>query len=146
MTENNGGAPENNGNAEKHGLYSDRSKLFQRLSDNEKKLVIDISTDLMNRIDGTVGAYEREAIRNAAVDAVKRSRANEYILEEDLVQSGDEAADRANKAYSRLMRDTTQELEKLGLLEQNPETRKADAMESGWMERISNAKDASDNE
>ncbi|MCU4754252.1 hypothetical protein OB919_20090 [Halobacteria archaeon AArc-curdl1] len=141
--ENKGGAPENNGNAEKHGLYSDREKLFQRLSDDEKKLVIEIGTDLIERVNGTVGAYEREAIRNIAVDTVKRWRANEHIVASDLVESGDERADRANKTYSRLVRDTTSELEKLGLLEDGPEMKKAEA-QSGWMEQISEATDASD--
>ena len=138
-------APDNNGFAEKHGLYSDREKLYQRLDDDEKKLVIEISKDLMDRIPGEIGAYEREAIRNIAVDTVKRWRSNEYIIESDLVKDGSQSSHRAQQAYSRIVRDTTSELEKLGLLEDGPEMKKAEA-QAGWMEQISEASDGSDNE
>lgn len=136
-------APENNGFAEKHGLYSDREKLFQRLSMDEQRLVVNIGTDLLEKFNDDVGAYERNAIRNIALDQVKRIRANEHILAEDLITDGGETADRTNKAYSRLVRDTTSELEKLGLLDEGPAKQSAEA-QAGWMEQISNATDASD--
>ncbi|MCU4744509.1 hypothetical protein [Natronoglomus mannanivorans] len=99
----------------------------------------------MDRVDGEVGAYERESIRNIAVDTVKRNRANRNIIASDLIESGDESADRANKAYSRLMKDTTQEMEKLGLLEDGPAMTQAEA-QAGWMDQIDEATDESDSE
>ncbi|NGM69181.1 hypothetical protein G6M89_09205 [Natronolimnobius sp. AArcel1] len=140
MTNGERGAPENNGNAETHGLYSQRDKLFERLSDDEKKLVVDISQDLLDKFDGEVGAYERNAIRNIALDQVKRIRANEHIIAEDLITDGSERTDRINMAYDRLVRTSTKEMEKLGLLEEGPEMKKAEATQD-WMEQISDAKD-----
>lgn len=140
MSEEKRGAPEGNGNAVKHDLFSDREKLFNRLSDAEQRLVVDISTDLLKKCSEEIGAYEREAIRNIAVDAVKRNRANEYIMAEDLIKSDSEGAEKANKAYSRLVRDTTRELEKLGLLDDGPAMTQAENTGS-WMDAVSDAKD-----
>jgi uncharacterized protein YjcR len=137
------GAPEGNDNAEKHGVYSDRELLYQRLSDHEQQLVVDISTDLLDRFEGEVGAYEREAIRNAAVDTVKRRRANEYIVAQELIKDNSEASERANKAYSRLVKDTTRELEKLGLLQDGPAMKSADAQE-GWFSKLADASSSDD--
>lgn len=139
-----GGAPKGNQNAQKHSLYSDRDKLYQSLDDAEQELVVEISTDLLERVDGEIGAYEREAIRNIAVDAVKRRRANEHIVAEDIIRDGSENSDRVNQAYSRLIRDTTKELEKLGLIDDSPEARKAEAMEQGWMAQIEEATESAE--
>lgn len=124
-----GGQPNNN-NAVKHDLYSDREKLFNRLSNDEKRLVVEIATDLLDKVEGEIGAYERECIRNLALDNVKRIRANEHIIVEDLIQSGSESADRVNIAYSRLVRDMTKEMEKLGFLEDGPAMMKANTAQS----------------
>lgn len=136
------GAPEGNGNAERHGLYSDREFLYQRLSDDEKKLAVEISQDLFDRVE-SVGAYEREAIRNIAVDTIKRWRANEYIIEEDVFTEASNRSEAINKTYSRIVRDTTKELEKLGLLTGGPEMKKAEAQE-GWMDAIGEASKQTD--
>jgi hypothetical protein len=73
----------------------------------------------------------REAFHNT------RQRANEYILNEDLIDDT-ENTNRINQVYSRIMRDTTSELEKLGLLQEGPEMRKAEATEP-WMDAIAEA-------
>jgi hypothetical protein len=132
------GAPDGNGNALTHGLYADRDKMFNRLDEEEQRLIVEIATDLLDKFEGDVGAYEREAIRNIALDALKRIRANEYILAEDLVRDGGERADRVNMAYSRIMRDTTKEMKELGLLEEGPALKSAEA-QAGWMDQISDA-------
>jgi hypothetical protein len=134
------GAPANNDNAVTHGLYQDRNKLFNRLDEDEKRLVVEIATDLLDKFDGDVGAYEREAIRNIALDTLKRIQANEHILAEELVKDGSERADRINMAYSRIMRDTTKEMKELGLLSEGPAMKSAEA-QAGWMDQISDAKD-----
>ena len=137
-------APENNDNAVTHGLFQQRDSLRANLSDREERMLVDIAQDLLDRFpdDAEIGAYERAAIEEIALDTIKRQRANEYILEEDLIDDT-ENTNRINQVYSRIMRDTTSELEKLGLLKEGPELRKAQASES-WMEAISEATEQAD--
>ena len=137
-------APENNDNAVKHGLFQQRDTLRANLSDREEQMLVDVAQDLLDRFpdDAEIGAYERAAIEEIALDTIKRQRANSYILEEDLIDDT-ENTNRINQVYSRIMRDTTSELEKLGLLKEGPELRKAEASES-WMEAISEATEQAD--
>ena len=137
-------APENNDNAVKHGLFQQRDTLRANLSDREEQMLVEIAQDLLDRFpdDAEIGAYERAAIEEIALDTIKRQRANEYILEEDLIDDT-ENTNRINQVYSRIMRDTTSELEKLGLLKEGPELRKAEASES-WMDAIVEASDQAD--
>jgi len=118
------GAPEGSANAEKHGLYSDNDKLYQRLEPHEKRLVVNMSQDLFERLDEQAGAYEREAIRNACVDMVKRRRANEYFAEDENFNLN---AEHQHSAYSTIMKDTIKELKELGLHLQNPDNDAAEA-------------------
>jgi hypothetical protein len=136
MSERNEGGQPGNNNAEKHTLFSDRQKLYERLDPHEKEIVVEIATDLLEKFDGEVGAYEREAIRNVSIDVVKRWRYNEHTLDGDIL---DETSETARNAYNKLAKRTTRELEQLGLLDEGPESRKADAMESGWMSQIEDA-------
>jgi len=138
------GAPENNENAVKHGLFQDQRSLRENLSDPEERMLVEIATDLLDRFpdDADIGAYERASIEQVALDCIKRYRANEYIIEHDLIDDS-ENTDRINRVYSRIMRDTTAELEKLGLLKEGPEIRKAEASE-GWMEAVAEASNSTD--
>jgi len=144
MTDDGRGAPTGNSNAVKHGLFRDDSKLRSNLSSPEERMLVEIATDLLDRFpeDAEIGAYERASIEQVALDVIKRYRANEYILEHDLIDDT-ENTDRINRVYSRIMRDTTSELEKLGLLKEGPEIRKAEASE-GWMEAVSEASNNAD--
>lgn len=137
-------APENNDNAVKHGLFQQRDTLRSNLSDREERMLVEIAQDLLDRFpeDAEIGAYERAAIEEIALDTIKRQRANSYILEEDLIDDT-ENTNRINQVYSRIMRDTTSELEKLGLLKEGPELRKAEASES-WMDAIVEATEQAD--
>lgn len=132
-------APENNENAVTHGLFEQRETLRANLSEREEQMLVDIAQDLLDRFpdDAEIGAYERAAIEEIALDTIKRQRANEYILQEDLID-GSENTNRINQVYSRIMRDTTSELEKHGLLQEGPEMRKAEATEP-WMDAIAEA-------
>jgi len=133
------GAPENNDNAVTHGLFQQRDSLRDNLSAREERMLVDIAQDLLDRFpDGAhIGAYERAAIEEIALDTIKRQRFNEYILDEDQFDNT-ENTDRVNRVYTRIVKQTTSELEKLGLLQEGPEMRKAEASES-WMEAISEA-------
>ena len=134
-------APENNDNAVKHGLFQQRDTLRANLSDREEQMLVDIAKDLLDRFpdDAEIGAYERAAIEEIALDTIKRQRANSYILEEDLIDDT-ENTNRINQVYSRIMRDTTSELEKLGLLKEGPAHQDAqNSTPEAWMEAISEA-------
>lgn len=133
-----GGQP-GNSNAVKHGIFEERELMYQRLDPHEQELVVELATDLLDRYDGDVGAYEREAIRNIAVDTVKRTRYNTHTLGGDLME---ETSETARDAYNQLAKRMTRELEQLGLLEDGPEMTKAEAQQD-WMGQISDAKDAS---
>jgi hypothetical protein len=140
MTDRTEGGQPGNSNAEKHSLFADRKKLYERLAPHEKQLVVEISTDLLDKFEGDVGAYEREAVRNIAVDTVKRTRYNEHTVGDDIFSDNSE---RARKAYNRLVKRMTREMEQLGLLEDGPEMTKAEA-QSDWMGQLADAKDEAD--
>ena len=133
------GAPEGNDNAVSHGLFQSKENLRNNLSDREERMLVDVAVDLIERFpdEAEVGAYERSSIEMIALDTIKRMRANEYIIENNFIDET-EKSNRANQVYSRIMSDTTAELEKLGLLKEGPEMRKAEASES-WMDAISDA-------
>ena len=137
------GAPEGNDNAVSHGLYQKRDNFREHLSTREEQMLVDISEDLLSRFpeDAHIGAYERMSVRNVAIDVLKRMRAQEYIFQEDKIDDT-KGADRINRVYSRIVSDTTDELEKLGLLKEGPAHRSAKADEEAsqaWMEAIREA-------
>lgn len=132
----NRGAPEGNGNNVKHNLFSDRDKMYQRLDDDEQKMVVQIASDLLDRLEGDVGAYEREAVRNIAIDTIKRKKFNEYE------GSFNPEKQNVHEAYSRIRRDNIQEMEKMGLNVQSPDAKEAEA-KSNWFTAV---KEAEDNE
>lgn len=147
---NDGGAPPANGNAERHGLYADRSKYYQRLDDDEQAWV-----------DGLVDAWLDDApfdrdhlaglelLRKTAIDEHKRRQANDYIDREGVVTENvvgyDDDGDPivkteenpAHLPYSRLARDNIRTLKQLGVL-QDPDTQLADATAT-WGEAAEHA-------
>jgi hypothetical protein len=50
MSDRSRGEQPGNGNAEKHFLFADRDKLYERLDLREKELVVDVATDLTEKI------------------------------------------------------------------------------------------------
>lgn len=112
------------------------SQLINKPREREKQLTVEISQDLLERVDGAVGAYEREENRSIAVATIRRWRANKYIIDEDVITEASNRSELIDKTYSRIVRDTTKELEKLGLLTDGPEMKKAEAQQ-GWMDAIS---------
>jgi hypothetical protein len=142
---NDGGAPPANGNAERHGLYADRSKYYQRLDDDEQAWV-----DAL--IDGWLAdaPFSRENIgglellRKVAIDEHKRRRANDYIAREGVVtenvvgydDDGNPVVKKeenpANLPYSRMAKDTIRTLKELNVLD-SPDSRLAENAGS-WTE------------
>lgn len=129
-----GGAPEDNGNAVKHNLFSDREKMYRRLDEDEKQMVVEIASDLLERLEGDVGAYEREAVRNIAIDTLKRTKFNEY--------EGSFNPEKMNvhEAYSKIRRDNIKEMKEMGLNVQAPDAKEAEA-KSSWFDAIEDAED-----
>lgn len=123
------GAPEGNQNALKHGLYSDRDNLYKNLDEEQQRFVVQLSEDLLDRVEGEIGAYEREAIRNICIDVVKRRKFNEYFAENDF--DVDNVAEKTHRIYKDLVKLTTSELTDLGLNMQAPEQKEAEAKQ-GW--------------
>lgn len=80
-------APGNDDNAVTHGLFQQCDSLRVNLSEREERILVEIVQDLLDRFpdDAEIGAYERAAIEEIALDTIKRQRANQYILEEDLI-------------------------------------------------------------
>lgn len=135
MTDTNkGGAPEGNGNAAKHNLFSDRDKLYKRLDNREQMMVVQIASDLLDRLEGDIGAYEREAVRNIAIDTLKRKKFNQHD------DSFNPEKQTVHETYSRIRRDNIQEMEKMGLNVQSPDAREAEA-KSSWFEAVKDAED-----
>jgi len=134
-----GGAPENNGNAETHGLTADGEKWFERHRD-------EVEDDVRLMVAGWMReapfGYENhgnvQLLVDAAINECQIRRGDEYIREEGMVvNSFDRIADdgrevwetKENPAFkpkSRLQRDTVRILEKLGILD-DPETQNAES-------------------
>lgn len=129
-----GGPPEGSANAEKHGLYAKPDKLLQRLDEDEKKIFWDIVEDLFERIEGKVGPYERETVKDIAIDTIKRRRFNEYE------GAFDPEKQNVHEAYSRVRRDNIKELKEMGISTKSPDAKEAEA-KSNWFDAIENAEE-----
>lgn len=135
MSDNNVGAPEGNGNNVKHNLFSDRDKMYKRLDTHDQRLVTQIASDLLERLEGDIGAYERESVRNIAIDTVKRTQFNNYD------GSFDPENNTVHEAYSRIRRDNIKEMKELGLNLQSPDAKEATAKQN-WFGAIEEAEDS----
>jgi len=124
-----GGAPENNGNAEKHGLRSDGRKWFERhrggVEDDVRRAV---AAWMEQAPFGWENYGNVQLLVDAAINECQVRRGDAYIREEGLVvedfdgiaSDGREIQERkenpALMAKSRLQRDTVRILDKLGIL------------------------------
>jgi hypothetical protein len=135
---NDGGAPPANGNAERHGLYADRSKYYQRLDDDEQAWVDALVDGWLSEAPfGRENIGGLELLRKVAIDEHKRRRANDYIAREGVVtenvvgydDDGDPVVKKeenpANLPYSRMAKDTIRTLKELNVLD-SPDSRLAE--------------------
>ncbi|MFC6975805.1 hypothetical protein ACFQL1_15835 [Halomicroarcula sp. GCM10025709] len=133
------GAPEDNGNAETHGLTANGRKWFERHRD-------DVEDDVRRMVAGWMAdapfGYDNHGnvrlLVDAAINECQVRRGNEYIRENGMViESFNGIADDGREIYerkenpalrpkSRLQRDTVRILEKLGILD-DPETQTAES-------------------
>jgi hypothetical protein len=82
---NDGGAPEANGNAQKHGLHADRGLLYERLSDERQQLVDEWEAALIERYKEYHGREpdraDVEDIFELAVGYAQRRVARDWLAE-----------------------------------------------------------------
>lgn len=130
----------------KHGLFQSYDGLMDSLSDDEKKLVGEMSKEFVWQYqeahDEDPGTAEREMIRNLVLDTLKRKRANEFMFTEGEFVNFDE--EQRHNVYSRIRRDNREEMEALGLLD-TPEAEKQ-ASEASWFEAMAEADETTDEE
>lgn len=111
-----GGAPEGNDNAVTHGLYRDEDKLWKSLASSERRLVGDMSLELLDRYEDAHGraprSLDREAMRNILLDVIKRRRANEWMFSQDYIDFDEK---HRHDVYSTILGDYYDELESLGI-------------------------------
>lgn len=135
---NDGGAPPANGNAERHGLYADRSNYYQRLDDDEQAWVDAVVDGWLSEAPfGRENIGGLELLRKTAIDEHKRRKANDYIAREGVVienvvgydDDGDPivkmAENPVNLPYSRMAKDTIRNLKELNVLD-SPDSRLAE--------------------
>ena len=146
MAEDGRGAPEGNDNAMTHGLWRDNDLMRERLDEDEERFLVEMSKDLLEKFpeDAEIGAYERMAIRNLSLDALKRIQANEWMIAEDLHREATKTSERASKQYNRIMNAQLREMEKMGLITESPDAKSAEAAQkqADWMDRISEASES----
>lgn len=141
---NDGGAPRGNANAARHELFSARDTYYQRLDEERRAWVYDLTHAILDRVraaQGDVDLVDRELAKNVAIDLDKCATANSYISREgllqDLIIDGDDGPivfeDAEQHALLRELRlhneSIIKRLQRLGVLA-DPISQSADATRS----------------
>lgn len=146
---NDGGAPEGNNNAEKHGMSADCWNWFENHREEVEDNVRESVANLVSKLDVTWDdTTEIKLLTELAIQQEQMKQGDEYIEEEgfiteEVVVSGDDVVTRAIenpalRAKSRLFRDTLKGLNKFGVLD-SPEMTAAEAEEDiaqAWREAL----------
>lgn len=141
------GAPESNQNAQRHGLFSERDGYYQALPDEQQEWVFDFTNALLDRLrkrqNTDPDMFDKEALKNIAIDFHKVAHANEYFKEEGLTQVMHKTAGEAVvtedqiNVWAKEIRQHNESIyrrmKKHGLLD-DPESQKADAIEKVTLE------------
>jgi len=142
------GAPEGNTNAQTHGLFSERDGYYQALPDDEQEWVFDMTNTLLDRVRNRQGKdpdlFDKEALKNIAIDMHKVAHANGYFREKGIVETsfvqGEDGpvpvGDKVNTWAKELRQHNEsvyRRMKKHGLLD-DPESQKADAIEKVTLE------------
>jgi len=132
-----GGAPEGNGNAEKHGLKADREQWFERHREDAEPLVRAL---VGSYVEDAPFTFENEAkvdkLTEVAIDQARLRHSNEWLdefLTEQTVtvtENGKEIIrldeNPAHKPRDRIKRTNVRVLKELGILD-DPDSQQADA-------------------
>ncbi len=135
------GAPEGNQNAKTHGLFSSHDGYYQDLSDEEQEWVFDFTNDLLDRHRDYHGSepdmFDKEALKNIAIDFHRVAHANGYFREKGLVETQFQQTDDGPVPVGDKLNEWAKEIrqynesvynrmKKHGLLE-DPDTKQAQA-------------------
>lgn len=135
------GAPDGNINAEKHGLYTERQRYYEKRGEKEQLWIDAIVESLLDDMPGgdDPSFAKLQMVRNIAIDMHKLRNANEYIDEVGVVHRDktvgytddgkpikEDQENSINIAYDRLNRTMTKQLKELGILD-DPDTQQAEA-------------------
>jgi hypothetical protein len=141
-TNSDGSSHEKNQNASTHALFSSHDGYYHDLDDVEQEWVFDFTNDLLDRHrrvhDREPDMFDKEALKNIAIDFHRVAHANGYFRDKGLVETkfvqGEEgpqpAGDKLNewaKEIRQYNESVYNRMKKHGLLE-DPESDKADAM------------------
>lgn len=144
-TDSDGSSHEDNQNAATHGLFSSHDGYYHDLDDDEQEWVFDFTNDLLDRHRRAHGQdpdmFDKEALKNIAIDFHRVAHANGYFRDKGLVQTNWETTDQGDKVprgdeinvWAKEIRQYNESvynrMKKHGLLE-DPESAKAESMES----------------
>lgn len=134
---NDGGAPEGNGNAEKHGLKSDRGKWFERHREEAEPLVRAlVESYLKDAPFGWESTAKVDQLTEVAIDQARLRHSNEWLDEflteqtVDVTENGEEITkleeNPAHMPRDRIKRTNAKLLKELGILD-DPDSAQADA-------------------
>ncbi|SIS00234.1 hypothetical protein SAMN05421858_5108 [Haladaptatus litoreus] len=137
-----GESHENNQNAQTHGLFSKHDGYYHDLDEDEQEWVFDFTNSLLDRLRKSHGKepdmFDKEALKNIAIDFHRVAHANGYFREKGEVQTqwastmegrvpmGDEVNVWASE-IRQYNESIYRRMQKHGLLD-DPESQKADAL------------------
>jgi len=134
------GAPEGNGNSEKHGLTADRDKWFERHRDDVSGTVRALTESYVEDAPfGWESTGKVDFLVELVIDQVRLQEANEWLrdefLKEETVAVSDDGRpikklveNPAHMPRSRIKRDNIRGLKELGVLD-DPDSQKANAQQ-----------------
>jgi hypothetical protein len=134
------GAPEGNGNAERHGLTADRDKWFDRHRDEVEDRVRVLTASYMQDAPfGWEHTAKVDKLVEVVIDQVRLQQSNEYLdefLTEQVIGTTEDGRpiqrvdeNPAHMPRARIKRDNIRILKELGILD-DPDSAQAESVES----------------
>jgi len=137
-----GSSHEDNQNAQTHALFSSKDGYYQNLPQDEQEWVFDLTHTLLDRVrdrGDDPDMFDREALKNIAIDLHRISHANSYLSDEGLTQLESFVEDGVQMQREKVNiwagelrqynESVYRRMQKHGLLD-DPESQKADAQEN----------------
>lgn len=133
---NDGGAPEGNQNAQRHGLFSTCSGYYADLAEQEPDWIDSFTNSLLDRFrryhDKEPDAFDRESLKHIAIDFHRIARANSWYADHGPIHdTGEGEADLKINEWTGEIRRYNESIydrmQKHGLLD-DPESQKAAAV------------------
>lgn len=153
------GAPEGNQNAQTHALFADHDGYYHNLDDDAQQWLFDFTHVLLDRHRDAHGKepdmFDREALKNIAIDFHRVAHANEWFAENGMVQQDIQDTPQSFSKTTKINvwaseirqynESIYRRMQKHGLLN-DPESQKADAMSDVSQAYLESLKRKSTNE